>query len=146
MLGICFFHLGRRIHCGAGLGRGKGGCRLRKNFSKPNNDVMKKTHPPLRLCGAITARGVEGVSHQSARKKGLLPAPRRVNRRRHRPLPVSTSRFLTAGSQPVQPASFFPLKNWHHPSHPFHDSQKFLLICSDTTDPFYGAQMLGRAR
>jgi hypothetical protein len=85
------------------------------------------------------AQVVEGVSHQSARKKGLLPAPRRVNRRRHRPLPVSNLSFPYRWIPGCPASQFFSLKNWHHPSHPFHYSQNFLLICSDTTDPFYGA-------
>ena len=81
------------------------------------------------------AQVVEGVSHQSARKKGLLPAPRRVNRRRHRPLPVSNLSFPYRWIPACPASQFFSLKNWHHPSHPFHYSQNFLLICSDTTDP-----------
>jgi hypothetical protein len=76
---------------------------------------------------------VEGVSHQSARKKGLLPAPRRVNQRRHRPLPVSNLSFPYRWIPACPASQFFFLKNWHRPSHPFHYSQKFLLICSDTT-------------
>jgi hypothetical protein len=36
---------------------------------------------------------VEGVAHQTATKNGLFPAPRRVTRRRHRPLPVSNLSF-----------------------------------------------------
>jgi hypothetical protein len=79
---------------------------------------------------------VEGVSHQSARKKGLFPAPRRVNRRRHRPLPVSNLSFPYRWIPACPASQFFSLKNWHHPSHPFHYSQNFLLICSDTTAPF----------
>ena len=82
------------------------------------------------------AQVVEGVSHQSARKKGLLPAPCRVNRRRHRPLPVSNLSFPYRWIPACPASQFFSLKNWHHPSHPFHYSQNFLLICSDTTDPF----------
>ena len=81
------------------------------------------------------AQVVEGVSHQSARKKGRLPAPRRVNRRRHRPLPVSNLSFPYRWIPACPASQFFSLKNWHHPSHPFHYSQNFLLICSDTTDP-----------
>ena len=81
------------------------------------------------------AQVVEGVSHQSARKKGLLPAPCRVNRRRHRPLPVSNLSFPYRWIPACPASQFFSLKNWHHPSHPFHYSQNFLLICSDTTDP-----------
>jgi hypothetical protein len=53
---------------------------------------------------------VEGVSHQSARKKGLRPAPRRVTRRRHRLLPVSNLSFPYRLLQSVPPASFFPQK------------------------------------
>ena len=79
---------------------------------------------------------VEGVSHQSARKNGLFPAPRRVNRRRHRPLPVSNLSFPYRWIPACPASQFFSLKNWHRPSHPFHYSQNFLLICSDTTDPF----------
>ena len=79
---------------------------------------------------------VEGVSHQSARKKGLRPAPRRVNQRRHRPLPVSNLSFPYRWIPACPASQFFFLKNWHRPSHPFHYSQKFLLICSDTTGPF----------
>ena len=78
---------------------------------------------------------VEGVSHQSARKKGLPPAPSRVDTGVATDLsPSPTSRFPAACSLPVLPASFF-LKNWHPPSRPFHFPQNFLLICSDTTDP-----------
>ena len=86
------------------------------------------------------AQVVEGVSHQSARKKGLLPAPCRVNRRRHRPLPVSNLSFPYRWIPACPASQFFSLKNWHHPSHPFHYSQNFLLICSDTTDPFFLSQ------
>ena len=83
------------------------------------------------------AQVVEGVSHQSARKKGCLPAPRRVNRRRHRPLPVSNLSFPYRWIPACPASQFFSLKNWPHPSHPFHYSQNFLLICSDTTDYQY---------
>ena len=77
---------------------------------------------------------VEGVSHQSAKKKGLLPASRRVNQRRHRPLPVSNLSFPYRWIPACPASQFFFLKNWHRPSPPFHYSQKFLLMCSDTTD------------